>query len=157
MGRSVSTPSNALHVVHAQTHSEFDEDGNFDADLTQINYDSDMENLTRELQAEFPGYTKCERWSGREDFAFLKNGRFLIGRSEYCGCLAVWIVPEPTNDDHDDDIEREDAVKLRHSLEDADMGTRLAKAVSAALGDVYAKRGCMSNGEGVFEKIEVAA
>ena len=73
--------------------------------------------------------------------------------------LSVWIVPKENDMDYDGlgPTDPDEATKLRISLEDAAMGPRLLKAVSAALGDVYAKRGCMSNGEGVFGKIEVAA
>jgi hypothetical protein len=52
------------------------------------------------LQDLFPSVTETDRWLGREDHAVAENGLAYFGASEYCGILALWVVPK--DDDYQD-------------------------------------------------------
>ncbi len=126
MGRSVSTPSGASVVVRAwtnhdayycrtcahcreeETHAEAGEtcarceakgriaDIQFDGDVAHENWNDDLANLTALLRKAFPSLEECDKWLDREDHAFLSNRHAYVGISEYCGLVAVWIVPTGT-------------------------------------------------------------
>lgn len=123
MGRSVSTPSGASVVVRAWTdHSAYycrtcahcreeeihvdpaegcprcaaaDRIGDIQHDdhAAQENWNDSLVNLTALLRKAFPSLEKCDKWLDREDHAILSNRHAYVGISEYCGLVAVWIVP----------------------------------------------------------------
>ena len=90
MSRSVSTPRNAQVIAYAHVECEEDE-----ADV-QDTWDDDLVNLSAALRAAFPSMSPADRWLDREDHVILENRHAYIGVSEYCGLVAVWIVPEDT-------------------------------------------------------------
>lgn len=124
MGRSVSTPSGAAVTVYASTSSSYycrtcahcreaePEVDSYDADCprciaanripdiqfddgtTRINWECDMESLSSALRAAFPSLREADRWMGREDHVVLENSLAAITVSEYCGLVAVCLVPE---------------------------------------------------------------
>ena len=72
----------------------------FDEHTTHVNWESDIENLTHALRAAFPSLTPCNRGLGggrSEDHAILENRHAAVSVSEYCGLVAVCLVPEARN------------------------------------------------------------
>ena len=134
MGRSVSTPSNAQVV----TYRALDID---EADDAQWIFDDTLDCYLDILQRDFPSVTKADRWIGREDHVVAENGLAQFGISEYCGLVAYWIVPK--EDPYDG---RLDGIAKRwiDSIE---------PKFTRAFGE-YRKIGSMSNGEGVYQRIE---
>ena len=124
MGRTVSRPSNAAVIVCAEVdHSSYycrtcahcreEEteaeagthcarceaknripDIQFDEFTARENWHSDMDNLTYALRKAFPSLNKADRWIGREDHVILENRHGCVPVSEYCGRVAVCLVPE---------------------------------------------------------------
>ncbi len=90
MGRSVSTPHNASVVAYSYIEAEGDDDF-----ASQDAFDSMVEDLTEYAPTLWPSLRKCDKntWLGREDHALLENDLCFMGISEYCGCVAYWIVP----------------------------------------------------------------
>jgi len=174
MGRSVSRPLNAQVVAYAHVTSSYycrvcneqadahDEcdgcksegrvpDIQFDDDLTHMNWDDDMVNLSAALQRAFPSLRKADRWLGREDHVVLENNLAAVTVSEYCGLVAVCLVPERRDayETRDDDPL---SVQWIASAE-----ARFRKIVAETFGIELAKLGTMSNGEGVFKRVEARA
>jgi hypothetical protein len=52
-----------------------------------------IDDIVWVCQENWPSLERIDRWIGREDHAILENGHAQIGVSEYCGLVAVWIVP----------------------------------------------------------------
>lgn len=140
MGRSVSTPRNAVLVA-------FDDwfDGEYEDDETgetryrnpeDFDWDDYKYGLIERAQELWPSLKPCERWVGREDLAILENNLAYFGVSEYCGLAAVWMVPK----DHDD------VVNLS-----TNWCNRARAKFDASFGSLY-KLGTMSNGEGVYQR-----
>jgi hypothetical protein len=91
MGRSVSTPHNATVVAYSWVEAEGDDEyASGDA------FDSMVEGLQEYAPTLWPSLRKCAEntWLGREDHALLENDLCYMGISEYCGCVAFWIVPK---------------------------------------------------------------
>lgn len=82
MGRGVSYPQGA-EVLFA----DFDEDDD-GRDFCDM-----LDNLKGVAQYRYPSLDSCDKWIGREDRAVLKNRLVYVGVSEYCGRVAVWVVP----------------------------------------------------------------
>lgn len=86
MARSVSVPSGALAVEYADA-----------CDVDADDWGYHLEAL-RDLAAErYPSLSACNEWLGREDRAVLENAHCYITVSEYCGLVAVAIVPKEGN------------------------------------------------------------
>ena len=141
MSRSVSRPSNAQVVAFACIESEDDDD------LNQMNWDDTIENLVTELLAAFPGLRKVDRWLDREDHVIAENGLAAFGISEYCGLVAVWIVPDKYElgckvDDHPL------SVKWIASIE-----KQFHKIVAQVFGFELRHIATASNGEAFFERV----
>ncbi len=110
MGRSVSTPHNATVVAYSwievesceQDRESYSDDqdresyGCEDEYAAQDAFDSMVEDLTEYAPTLWPSLRKCDKntWLGREDHALLENDLCFMGISEYCGCVAYWIVPK---------------------------------------------------------------
>ena len=137
MGRSVSAPSEARVVCYRDV-SEFDEYGD--------DWSWFVESLQETVRFEWPSFTDCDKWIGREDHALAENSLCYIGVSEYCGCAAIWIAskkeellssdygPQPEANLCDGFIE-----KIRPKFE-----KRFGEFVKVAT---------FSNGEAVYEKV----
>lgn len=80
MGRSVSTPSNAVAV-----YDQFDGDSD--------DFDWLVEDLQNQFAALWPSVSADDKWLGREDHAIASNQHAYFGVSEYCGLVSIWVVP----------------------------------------------------------------
>jgi len=180
MGRSVSRPSNAQVIAYAHVENSYycrtcahcrevetyvnpdgtcprckvknrNADIQFDDDATSENWDSDMVNLSSALQRVFPSLRKADRWLGREDHVVLENNLAAVTVSEYCGLVAVCLVPE-RRDAHETRDDDPLSVQWIISAE-----ARFRRIVAETFGIELAHVGTFSNGEAVFRKVEARA
>jgi len=182
MGRSVSHPSNAQVVAFAHFENSYycrtcahcreeetdaeaggtcarceaknrNVDIQFDDDATGANWDDNIGNLSGALRHAFPSLAPParDRWMGREDHVVLENSLAAVTVSEYCGLVAVCLVPERRDayETRDDDPL---SVQWIASAE-----PRFRKIVAETFGIELSHAGTFSNGEGVFQKVEVHA
>lgn len=107
MGRSVSYPHNATVVayktIEVEPYEDEDEDGNLvtrepDEEDYRWAFESVVEDLQEYAPTLWPSLRKCDKWLDNEDHALLENDLAYMGISEYCGLVAIWIVPR--TDDH---------------------------------------------------------
>jgi hypothetical protein len=126
MGRSVSVPASAVAVAY----QEFDGQDEMDWDLF-------IDDIKDSALWAFPKMSYCDHWAGREDHAILENQLAYLGVSEYCGLVAVWLVPKL--DGYSDSL----AVHWCNQ-----QAPRLQK-----LFGTLNKIGTFSNGEAVFERV----
>lgn len=158
MGRSVSYPSDALVVTFASSFWSCEEaEDHTDClycDGSGICQPEDFDDLIydfrQHLKELFPSVVEADRWIDREDHVLAENGLASFGMSEYCGLVAYWIVPKEYNGpkgefyySSDRDIS---AISTRWVRQNTD------KFV-AAFGEL-SKVGSMSNGEGVYRRID---
>lgn len=103
MGRSVSYPHNATVVTYKPIEVEPYEDENEDGETVTVEpseldyqwaFDSMVEDLQEYAPTLWPSLRKCDKWLDREDHALLENDLCYMGISEYCGLVALWIVPK---------------------------------------------------------------
>lgn len=87
MGRSVSTPAGAISTVFL--HRDFEE---------QEDWGDFIDDVRRIVQEKYPSFVNCKRWIGREDLAILKNWHARVTVSEYCGIVAICMVPADDTD-----------------------------------------------------------
>ncbi len=85
MARSVSTPSEASDVAYATFECE--------DEFAPYEFDDSIENLRAAAIKKYPSLCKADRWIGRENHVVLENRYCSITVSEYCGLVAVAIVP----------------------------------------------------------------
>jgi hypothetical protein len=133
MGRSVSYPSEARVVTFRYLDIEEPDDADWLWDYT-------VSEFRRCLRAMFPSVEPADDWIGREDHVLAENRLARFGMSEYCGLVSYWIVPRG------DDPQWSLATQWIDSIAD--------KFV-AAFGELT-KVGSMSNGEGVYRRIDKA-
>jgi len=141
MGRSVSTPTAAEVIAYAH----IDSDG--DADLDQRNWDDDMVNLGDTLRAAFPSLRKADRWLSNEDHVILENQLAAVTVSEYCGLVAVCLVP----DKYEYGCQVNDAPLSVQWIENVE--ARFRRIVAQVFGIELQRMGTMSNGESIFKRI----
>lgn len=128
MARSVSTPYDALTIEYAA----------FDTlDGDDYAWQDAIENLRYTAQALYPSLRDCDRWIGRENHAVLENAHGVITVSEYCGLVAIALVP----------------------TENSGLAARWCRQVSlaplaACFGTRLLSRGVFSNGEQFFTPAE---
>jgi len=91
MGRSVSTPHNAIAVAYT-TVEPLDSANYNDSDYMQMLWDDFVISFIDICQAYWPSLQLCDDWIGNEDHIVLENRHAFFGISEYCGLVAVWIV-----------------------------------------------------------------
>jgi len=122
MARSVSTPSEASDVAYAT----------FEGD------EYDFRDAVSEMQAaarrRYPSLSKCDRWIGRENHAVLENRYCTITVSEYCGLVAVAIVPGSG-----------------YSLSDSWCSKVNLEPLVEYFGQALRLKGVFSNGEAIFQ------
>lgn len=128
MGRSVSVPSGAALVAYAGFECEEGDD---------FAFSDSVDNFVYELKAAFPSVDADSGWAGREDKIIASNRLAKFCVSEYCGCVALSVVPE-------DNPLAEKWV--------ASIAAKFNKAVGNAWGDRYVKVAVASNGEAFFRK-----
>lgn len=127
MARSVSTPSGAEIVVYSHVDTE-----------TEAEWHDMMHDLRSSIKAAFPSMEYADRWLDREDHVIAENSFACIGISEYCSLVSIWIVP-------DNDLGAQWARNVEK---------RLQKIVTDVFGMRLAKLGHMSNGEGVYQRVD---
>lgn len=106
-------------------------------------FDMIIDDMRDHLKHLFPSVTSCDEWLGREDHAVAENRLAYFGLSEYCGLVSYWIVPKESTY-YDDRYVESFANRWIDSIAD--------KFV-AAFGELT-KVGSMSNGEGVYRRID---
>lgn len=177
MGRSVSRPHNAAVVAYADTSSSYycrtcahcreDEtdaepgekcprciaanriaDIQYDDNVTRMNWEDDMANLSIALRAAFPSLRECDRWLGDEDHVVAENALAAVTVSEYCGLVAVCLVPERRDryGARDDDPLSLGWIAL--------VTDQFRQIVADTFGTELAYLGTASNGEAAFRKVE---
>jgi len=130
MSRSVSTPRGASHVAYAAIDPDNVDD--FESEV--------IDPLTYSLQKAFPSLYPDDTWLDREDQAILRNRHAQFGLSEYCGLIAVWVVP-----DEDSNL----AAQWCSSIE-----VKLDAVVAETFGWRLRRIGTASNGESFFERVD---
>jgi hypothetical protein len=124
MGRSVSTPSEAVQTAFAST----DIDDEYD-------FRDAIDNLKGVAQHRMPSLYSCDEWIGREDHAILQNDHAYIGVSEYCGLVAVWVVPK-------------DGALAEHWCSQINL-----RPLAECFGQGLRRQGTFSNGEAIFQPL----
>ena len=146
MGRSVSTPSNAIVAYYDVSdfgHTYDDENDCIDYDSycewqAQDDWGYFKEGMIDQVKELFPSMSECEEWIGREDLAIAENQLAYFGVSEYCGVASVWIVA------------KEDQYGNDNPLAEAWVN-KISDKFHKNFGD-YARVGTFSNGESVYMK-----
>lgn len=135
MSRSVSVPSGAVAVAYKDA-TELEDEFDWEYYVDSIKY---------QLQSAFPSLEECDKWLGREDHAILENGHCHITVSEYCGLVAVSLVPK------EHDIWYPEDIALQNLS-----GSWCAQIESRFLSMLreYRKVATASNGEAFFERCQ---
>jgi hypothetical protein len=113
-------------------------------------FDCLIDDFRDHLRTLFPSVVSADEWIDREDHVLAENKLARFGMSEYCGLVAYWIVPQ----DH------YTPRGARFTWYDAPpLAERWIKSIAdkfvAAFGELT-KVGSMSNGEGVYRRIDKA-
>lgn len=58
-------------------------------DLSQVDWEWFVSNITDTLTQKFPSLSPCSRWDGREVHIFLESSQLEFGISEYCGLASL--------------------------------------------------------------------
>lgn len=125
MSRSVSIPSGAVKVVFADA-TWMDE---------EFDFTSSLEWMQEVGMDRYPSLEKCSRWLGREDRAVLENQHAYITVSEYCGLVAVAVVPKGESKKAN-----EWASKVRLERMAESFGDRLTFIARASNGEAFYQR-----------------
>ena len=129
MARSVSTPSGTAYVEYAA------------AELDEFDWRWAMQDFQDKLLRAFPSTSKCDRWPGREDHAVVENNYAMFGVSEYCGLVAMWVLPV--------DYEYSTSNGFRdHWLDQIEK--KFAAIAQSSFGTSLQCAGRFSNGEAIF-------
>lgn len=133
MGRSVSFPSGA-HVAFDHWETDYE-----DAWQTQDDWDDIIEYFKQRVREHYPSAWEVDKWVGREDHALFANGYAYFGVSEYCGCIAYWIVPR------DDIYGSEEGLAQRWFNQ---VGPKFIERFAT-----LHRLGTFSNGEAIYQRI----
>ncbi|OYW89278.1 MAG: hypothetical protein B7Z20_00305 [Sphingobium sp. 32-64-5] len=144
MGRSVSYPSGAYvafsHWDAGWIAADDDPDiRHFDQLAAQDDWDFIVEDFREQVLALYPSAWTTNGWIGREDRIVAMNRYARFGISEYCGCIAYWMV---LRDDIDSGQEG--------------LGQRWVDQIAVGFRERFAtlvRLGVFSNGEAIFERI----
>lgn len=129
MARSVSIPRGAVKVAYADA-----------SELDEYLFDDAVSDLRWSLSKRYPSLRRCNEWVGREDRAVLANDNAFITVSEYCGLVAVCVVPKTDS---------------KAALAWCDK-VKLDTAVSY-FGPLLLSKGRFSNGEQVFIRKDLSS
>ena len=145
MGRSVNYLDNAEVVLYFPIENEYNEAGEFDEDLSQMEWDDTVRNLQCEIRARLPSYYDVkDKWGNRETRIILETNLCSIGISEYCGLVSLSVAPR--NNDYD---AWHEIFALRHA-------NQIQGTLEKVLNDLgltnLRKVGTASNGEAFFQK-----
>jgi hypothetical protein len=134
MGRTVSTPYNVQETAYQ--------------DVTKHDHDSFqwwLEDITEYAKSLWLSFCGCDKWLDREDHAILENNLCYLGVSEYCGLVAIWLVPKENPNDGYFSSEPNILPLAENFI------NRIAPNFHKAFGQ-YRKIGTFSNGEAIYEK-----
>ena len=136
MGRSVMTVSNAAAVVYFT-----DDEG-----MEEWEWDDLIENVQDTIKGHFPSFQKCEKWKWLADECrvILVNGHADITISEYCGLVAVCLVPYADYDGEHIELSLAWCNQIAGNW---------AALLNKAFGGLV-KTGTGSNGEAFYKRIE---
>lgn len=112
--------------------------GHIDGD----DFDMLIDDFRDQLRVLFPSVVSADHWIDREDHVLAENRLAYFGMSKYCGLVAYWIVPKGYHSG-DEQIEALATSWVR----------KAADKFVAAFGEL-SKVGSMSNGEGVYRRID---
>ena len=144
MGRSVNYLDNSEVVLYFPLDNEYNEEGEFDEFLSEMNWDDIIDNLCYEIKAKLPSYYDVkDKWGNRETRIILENNLCSIGISEYCGLVSLSVAPK--NNEYD---AWHESFALRHVRQIE--GTLEKVLCELGLKNLH-KVGTFSNGEAVFE------
>jgi hypothetical protein len=116
----------------------------------QADSDDLIDAFRQHLKTLFPSVEEVEDWIDREDHVLAENKLARFGMSEYCGLVAYWIVPKEYSGPKG---------QLYYSSDSyiSAISNRWVRSVAdkfvAAFGELT-KVGSMSNGEGVYRRID---
>ena len=139
MGRSIGYPSDATFTVYTQFHGD-------DEDLHAVLWDEFIDGLQEAVIGRYPSFDREDEWHDREGHIILENGHGQIIVYEYCGGVSISLVP----------IERNDGYFQHANTIHKAWCEQVEKNMRNLLNDHYelwGKVGSMSNGEGVFTRI----
>jgi len=143
MGRSVSTASGAVETCFL----DFSEDL-CDEVCGPENWDCIVESIQGVLTERFPSLSECDRWVDREDRAILENDHASVVVSEYCGTVALCLVPK-------EDDGYGDPTSNLHQHWCGQIGPAFRRTVAKAFPESAMVRiGTFSNGESVYRRIQ---
>lgn len=129
MGRSVSVPSEASDVAYASFECDCEDDASY-------LFQDAIGNLREIAMKKYPSLSKADRWIGRENHVVLENRYCSITVSEYCGLVAVAIVPS-----------------AGYSLSDSWCNKVNLQPLAECFGQALRSAGRFSNGEQMFNAI----
>lgn len=148
MGRSVSYLNNAEFVLYFPTPEGLDENGEYNDDIAQFNWEDMISNLQYEIKGRLKSYYISEnKWDNRETKIILENSFCVIGISEYYGLCSLSVAVKDSNDIDGYLTYRENFGKYH--------AQKIELTLKKVLNDLglkeYKKIGTFSNGEGVYE------
>ena len=154
MGRSVSYPSDATVITFASWEPDFDETFQSPEDVfysaRSEEYEMLIDDFRASLRAMFPSVVEADKWIDQEDHVLAENKLARFGMSEYCGLIAYWIVPNEYSGPDGTFYYSSD--RFIEPLSKRWVASIADKFV-AAFGEL-SKVGSMSNGEGVYRRID---
>lgn len=139
MGRSVSTPSEAVYVSYAALALE-----QFGDDF-QWEWKDACDDFQAQMLRAVPSLISRDAWIGREDHVLAGNRFCNIGVSEYCGLVAMWLVPVETAPYH----YGYSLDGLRDRWIDR-IEVRFRAVASSCFGQALVRQGTFSNGAAIF-------
>lgn len=93
MARSVSVPCNAVKVAYAHFPDVMFVGEDNERPSDSDDFQSDLEYMQEWAIEKYPSLRECDSWLGNEDHVVLENKLCQITISEYCGLVAVAVVP----------------------------------------------------------------
>lgn len=149
MGRSVSYLSDSKVIYfHADWLNGYDEQGEYNEDEAQINWENFFSNLKTKLKVKFKSLYSCNEYES-ENHIFLENNLCEIAISEHCGLYSLSIRAK-------DNLGYSSYEKDTHGLAQNFVSKIMpnVKNVLKNCGvDLLVKQGTFSNGESVYQKV----
>lgn len=151
MGRSVSYLNRAHKVNYFNWPTvETGEDEDYEVEYEHGRYV--IEDIQQTIMNDFPEFTECDKWDGRETHIILEGYGTEIGLSEYCGLATLSIRVDDNLCDLRTDTQEDYEAEVQ----------RIEKWIDdnwEAIGkywNKYKRIGTFSNGEGVYETVKQA-
>lgn len=66
--------------------------GYYDDDQARDDWDDIVEHFRASVLRHYPSTWAADKWIGRENRVVAMNAHACFGLSEYCGCIAYWVV-----------------------------------------------------------------